>query len=58
MMCFLDSILIKPRHITRNYASNYALIEVCMHCAKLTSKVCAEQYIEALVYIHDKAHIH
>ena len=53
MICFLDSILTQPHHVAGNYASDYPLIQVCTCSAKLTSKVCVEQYLKAIIYACD-----
>ena len=34
------------------------LVEACILCIKLLSKVCVEQHLEALVYVCDEAHIY
>ena len=39
-------------------ALQYPLIEVCMCCTKLTSKVCVEECLQALVYTRDDPCIH
>ena len=54
MICFLGSILsITMLEFSIKVSSN-SLIEVCTRFTKLLSKVCAEQRLEALVYVCDQ----
>ena len=56
MNCFLGSILsIAMLELSIEFSSS-PLIEACMHCIKLWSKVYVEQHLEALVYFCDEAH--
>ena len=34
------------------------LVEMCVHCIKLLSKVCVKQCFEAIVYVYNEAHIY
>ena len=38
--------------------SSNPLIEACMHCIKLLSKVCVMQHIEAFAYVCDEAQVY
>ena len=58
MIRFLGSILSIAILELSTTVSSKLLIEACMHCTKLLSKVYIEQCLEALIYFCDKAYVY
>ena len=58
MIHFLGSILSTDMLVLSIELSSSSLTEVYTGFIKLLSKVCVKQYLEALVYVCDDAHIY
>ena len=54
MIWFLDSVLSITMLELPPKLSLSSLIEACMHCIQLLSKVCIEQRLKVFVYVCDK----